>query len=181
MSETFRVGDEPTSTDLFAPPTEEEKGDGMVSALEGLRAALSAPVESPPITIRVPGRPGVTIRCHTRMSQEERKAWQARSKAKKRRGAGADEVDEMLFAQLVIANTCEAIAFNGTDAHDEEGTPLNFRHRQVWDMVGASDAPTAIRLLFGVDAHVLLASGEVLLASGFDDELNDGEGPTRAS
>lgn len=178
----MRIGAEPTATrddDLFAPVTVEEANADAVSALDGLRAALAAPADTPPITIRVPARPGVTIRCHTRMTQEQRKAWQARAKTKKRRGE--DEVDEMLFAQLVLANTCEAISFNGIDAHDAEDTPLTFRHKQLWDMVNAPDAPSAIRALFAVDAHVLLASGEVLLASGFDDNLNDGEGPTRAS
>lgn len=178
---TIRVGDDerPTATDLFAPPTAEETSS--VSPFEALRDALAAPVHTEPITLRVPGRPGVTIRCHTRLSQEERKAWQKRA-TKKVRGVGKDpEVDEMMFAQLVLANTCEAILFNGVEAHDSEGTPLTFAHKQLWDMVKAAEPQQAIRNLFGVDAHVLLASGEVLIASGFSDDLSDDEGPTTAS
>lgn len=176
MTEThptpFRVGAEADEdpTGVFGTPTREETAS--VSPLEGLRAALASPVQTEPITLNVPGRPGVTIRCHTRMTQEERKAWQNRSK-KKVRGIGKEpEVDEMRFSCLVIANTCEAVSFHGVDAHDAEDTPLTFRHKQLWEMVGANDPEDAIRRLFGVDAHVLLASGEILLSSGFDDDLS---------
>lgn len=176
MSETpYRIGADP-ATDLFAPPTAEEASS--VSALEGLRQALATPVETEPKVLRVPSRPGVTIRCHTHMTQEERKAWQKRATKKKRGLGGENEVDEMHFAMLVIANTCEAVLFNGVEAHDAEGTPLSFRHKQLWDMVGATDGPSCIRRLFGVDAHILLASGEVLLASGFDDDLGAESDPT---
>lgn len=163
--------------EVFGAPTTVETAS--VSPLEGLRGALAAPVITEPVTLRVPSRPGVTIRCHTGMSQEDRKAWQNRSK-KKVRGIGKEpEVDEMKFACLVIANTCEAVSFNGVDAHDSEDTPLNFRHRQLWDMVGARDPEAAIRALFGVDAHVLLASGEILMSSGFDDDLTEDTDPTQ--
>lgn len=172
----FRVGvdadDAPpalTPSQVFASPTKEEASSGSV--LEGLRDALSAPVVTEPVTLRVPGRPGVTIRCHTRMSQEERTAWRKRSTKRSRRPGKEEEVDEMGFACLVIANTCEAVSFEGIDAADSEGTPLTFRHAQLWQMVGSSDPASAIRKLFGVDAHVLIASGEVLLESGFDDDL----------
>lgn len=183
MSETpIRVGSVPGldgdgdgPVDLFAPPAADETA--FESPLDGLRAALAAPPESEPVTLRVPARKGVTIRCHTRMTQEQRKAWQGRARVKSRR-RGNDEVDEMLFAQLVIANTCEAILFNGIDAHDSNDRPLTFASRELWDMVGAAEPSNAIRRLFGNDAHVLLASGEILLASGFDDEL--AEGPTTA-
>ena len=178
---TIRIGDDDAGEEaggIFAPPTEAERASGG-NVLESLRKALQEPVVTEPKLIRVPGRPGVSIRCHTRMTQDERKAWQRRA-TKKRRGIGQEpEVDEMQFAELVIANTCEAILFNGVEAHDAEDTPLTFRHRQLWEMVGANDPALAIRNLFGVDAHVLLASGEVLLASGFDDELSDEDDPTR--
>lgn len=170
----IRIGDDADA--IFAPPTDDERRS--VSPLEGLRDALTGPVQTEPIVLRVPGRPGVTIRCHTSMSQEQRKAWQKRS-TKKARGKDP-EVDEMLFAQLVLANTCEAVLFNGAEALDEEGTPLTFAHKQLWDMVNAAEPSQSIRNLFGVDAHVLLASGEVLLASGFDDDLSDESDPTEA-
>jgi len=172
--EALRVGADPAD-ELFAPPTSAETAS--VSPMEGLRNALSAPAVLEPVTLRVPARPGVKVRFHTRMTQEQRKAWQARSK-KKRRGLGQEaEVDEMMFAQLVVANTCEAILFNDIDAHDSEGTPLTFAHRQLWDMVGADDPQSAIRAFYAVDAHILLASGEILLASGFDDDMST-EDPT---
>lgn len=174
----IRIGTTSDTFDTFDPPHPEEVAN--VSALEGLRKALQAPVETEPTLIRVPARPGVMIRCHTRMIQEDRKAWMARSTKKSRRGGGTDEVDDMKFSCLVLANTCEAVLFDGVAAHHEDDTPLTFRSRVLWDMVGASDPEAAIRALFGVDAHVLIASGEVLLASGFDDDLQATD-PTTAS
>lgn len=175
MTEAIRIGDDPTTlrqgVDLFAPPTSEERSS--TNPLEELRAALSAPVETPTTTLRVPSRPGVTLRFRCDIDADKRKAWQRRSTSKSRRGgAGRDEVDEMLFAMLVLANTHEAVQFNGVDAHDEEDTPLTFAHAQLWDMVGARDPQDCIRKLFANDAHVLLASGDVLIASGFDDDLD---------
>lgn len=184
MSETpFRVGAGPESLaephdDLFAEPTVEERAS--VSPMEGLRSALAEPTVSEPITLRVPKRPGVKIRCRTDVvDHDKRKAWQNKAK-RKQRGIGREpEVDELHFAMLVVANTCEAVQFNGLDAYDEEGTPLTFRHAQLWEMLGARDPQEAIRKFFDNDQHIILASGEVLLASGFDDDLSDEEGPTR--
>lgn len=170
MTDTpFRIGDDHDASHhpTFDPPQPGEVNDQSV--LAALQDALSKPIETEPALINVLGRPGVQLRCHTRMRQEERKAWLARC-TKKRRGAD-DEVDEMKFACLVIANTCEAVLFNGVEAHDSEGTPLTFRHAKLWEMVGAKEPDLAIRGLFGKDAHVLLASGEVLVASGFDDDV----------
>jgi hypothetical protein len=178
----LRIGDEPTpEPGVFDPPTPAETRSD-VSALEALREKLQAPVETEPVVINVPGRPGITIRCHTRMTQEERKAWQKRSEDRKtdRRRRGQDSpIDEMKFACLVLANTCEAILVEGEEALDDNsGAPLTFASRQLWDMVGAAEPSRAIRNLFGIDAHVLIASGEVILASGFDDDLEVEEGPT---
>lgn len=175
----LRVGVDPSdrADELFAPPTKAETAS--VSPIDGLRAVLAKPVETEPVTLRVPGRKGLKVRFHTRMTQEQRKGWQSRARTKKRRLGAEPEVDDMLFGLLVIANTCEAILVDDVEATDVEGTPLTFAHRQVWEMVGADDPQDAIRRFYGVDAHVLLTSGEILLASGFDDDLSEDEGPTR--
>ena len=185
MSEpSFRIGDQPdeplrlTPDEMFAPPSKAELGDS-VSVLEALRTTLAAPVDVEPITLRVPSRPGVTLRFRPAIDQETRKAWQKRATRKGRRGSQSEEVDEMLFAQLVLANTHVAVSLSGVDAHDEEDTPLTFAHRQLWDMVGADDPRSCIRKLFANDAHVLIASGEVLMAAGFDDDLEASD-PTTA-
>lgn len=185
MSDTIRVGAPPLvekeevrlrADEVFAPPAPAEAG---ASPLEQLRKALAVPVQQEPITLRVPGRPNVTLRFSTELSNEQRKAWQNRATKKSRRQGREDEVDEMLFACLVLANQNEAIAFGGVDAYDSDNNPLTFASPQVWEMVGAADPQGAIRALFGVDAHVLLASGEVLMSAGFDDDLE--ADPTTAS
>jgi hypothetical protein len=180
---TIRIGDDDAAVslradDVFSPPTPGEVAGP--SPLEQLRKALAAPVAAKPLTLRVPERPGVTLRFSTGITQEQRTAWQKRSTKKSRRQNREDEVDEMNFACLVLANTNEAIAFGGVDAHDRDDTPLTFAMPALWEMVSAADPVSAIRNLFGNDAHVLLASGEVLLASGFDDDLEETD-PTTAS
>lgn len=182
------VGDDEDETgnlergDLFAPPTPEDALDGT-SALEALREALATPAVSEPVTLRVPARPGVSIRCHTRMEQEDRTAWRKRATPRQtggnRRRGREPEPDEMEFALLVLANTCEAILFNGSEASTSDGGPLTFRSTELWRMVEAPEPRQAIRRFFSNDAHILIASGEVLLASGFDDDLEEEEGPTR--
>ncbi len=178
---TIRIGDHQTGSlradAMLAPPSAAETAG--VSPLEQLRKALAAPVVSEPVTLLVPGRPGVTLRFATGISEEQRKAWQKRATKKSRRPGREDETDEMMFASLVLANTHVAIAFGGLDAHDADDTPLTFAMPALWEMVGAVDPQSCIRALFGNDAHVLLASGEVLLASGFDDDLE--ADPTTAS
>lgn len=184
MSEsTIRVGAEPKpgkaqeALDVFEPPKPSERG---LSPIEQLRAALAAPAKSEPITLKVPSRPGVTIRYSTVLTQEQRKAWQQRATKKSRRQGREDEVDEMLFTCLVLANQMEAIQFDGIDAHDPKtDEPLTFAQPALWEMVGAENPQECIRKLYANDAHVLTTGGEVLLASGFDDDLDTD--PTTAS
>lgn len=183
MSETsIRIGDAPESlraepVDLLAPPTAEETKSE--SPLEGLRKALATPVVVEPVTLRVPARPGVTLRFRPDIDDDKRKAWQKRATKKRRGPGGAEETDELMFAMLVVANTNVAVCFNGVDAHDEEDTPLTFAHRQLWDMVEARNPQECIRKLWANDPHILLASGEILMAAGFDDDL-EAEDPTSA-
>lgn len=162
--------------EMFAPPTPDETAGA--SPLEQLERALAEPVEIETKTLRVPARPGVTLRFLPDVDDDKRKAWQKRATKKSRRPGREDEVDEMLFACLVLANTHQAISFNGVDAHSEADEPITFAHPKLWNMVGAQDPADCIRKLFAVDAHVLLASGEVLLAAGFDDDLETADPTT---
>lgn len=182
----IRIGDdEPTRgltpDEVFAAPSAEERAHGSVSALDGLRAALqSDAVEAlEPVTLKVPRRPGVSLAFMPAIEDDDRKAWLRRSTKKSRRSAGNDEVDELQFAGLVLANTCVEVRFDGEAAVDGEGTPLTFRHKMLWDMLGAHEPLTAIRALFASDAHVLVASNDVLLSAGYDDDLTS-EDPTQA-
>lgn len=169
----IRIGhdDDLPGVDVFGDPTADEVAAGRVSPYDSLRKALEQPVEKAPKFVKVPKRPGVTLRFDTdRIDDEKRKAWQRR--ATKKRTGREDDIDEMLFACLVIANANDGILWDGVEAQDVEGTPLTFAHRQLWDMVGAAEPQACIRRLFANDAHVLIASGEVLMAAGFDDDLS---------
>lgn len=186
MSETpLRVGTpgqlgQPGSlvADDLTRPLSADESTGK-SALEALRETLATPVQKPPVRLRVPARDDITVAFRTNMSQEERKAWQARATKKKR---GREEIDDMHYALLVLANTCVGIFVGGVQAHDADDQPLTFAHKQVWEMVGGTDTASTIRAFYGVDAHVLMSSGEVMLSSGFDDDVDTDEGgPTQGS
>lgn len=173
----MRVDSQPSLSvdEMFAPPAAAELGG--LTPFEALKKRLEQPAEeAKTTTLKVPARPGITLDFRGPIPAEQRKAWQNRARKKSRRGSGEPEVDEMLFSCLVLANTHKATLVDGVEAHDEDGNPLTFAHRQLWDMVDARDPEDAIRKLWANDAHVLIASGEVLLDAGFDDDL--GTDPT---
>lgn len=171
-------GDPVVRSPLYDPPTVAETSEA--SPLEQLRGALAAPVERELLRLRVPTRPGVTLLFDPTFTNDQRKAWQKRATKKSRRPDRPDETDEMLFSCLVIANTHRGVEFRGIEAHTPTGNPLTFAHSQLHEMVSAADPEDAIRKLFANDAHVLLASGEILVAAGFDDDLEAAD-PTSAS
>ncbi len=160
---------------IFAAPQPSERGP---SPLELLRQTLQRPVERELLKLRVPARAGVTVRYAADFDHDKRKAWQKRATNKSRRPGRDDEVDEMLFALIVLANCCRAIEFNGVEAHDAEDRPLTFASPALWEMVGASDPQDAIRAFYGVDAHILTTAGEIMLAAGFDDDMEAEGDPT---
>lgn len=180
----IRVGDAPppmtppTPTDqpaeridLFADPTPAETA--YKSPMQALEEALAAPAEAIPVLpLRVPLRRGVVLEFDPgKINKTNRKAWQKRVTKVSRRPGQADEVDDFMFACLVLANTCVGVKMNGHTATDNEGTPLTFAHAQLWAMVGARDPQECIEKLYANDQHVTAASGEVLLASGIDDDM----------
>lgn len=172
----FRIGSTPEADDLptdgpfrDVDPDEKAAARAVVSPLEALRLQLAEPVVTEPVKLKVPGRPGIVCEFRTNMEDDDRKAWQKR--ATKRRRGREDEIDDMYYSSLILANTHIGTYMDGVEVRDEEGTAVTFRHRMLHTMVGANEPMEAIRKFYGIDAHVLIASGEVLLASGFDDDM----------
>lgn len=157
--------------DLFDPPTDDELAGK--SPLQQLEESLGEPAEEVELTkLRVPRRKGVELLFDSsKINSTNRKAWQKRATKRSRRAGVEPEVDDFLFACLILANTHVGTLSNGREARDSEGTPLTFAHAQLWAMVKARDPQECIEKLFANDQHVSVASGEVLLAAGFDDDL----------
>ncbi len=153
---------------IFAVPQPSERGP---SPLEQLRQTLQQPIERELLKLRVPARAGVTVLYAADFDHEKRKAWQKRATRKSRRPGRDDEVDEMLFALIVLANSCRSIQVGGVEAHDAADQPLTFASPALWEMVGAADPQDAIRAFYGNDAHILNTAGEIMLAAGFDDDM----------
>lgn len=192
-TQPVRIGGEPMFRDpvrvldavpgdpVFAPPTADEVGPAP-SITSQLQQALAAPTRRPDVVLEVKERPGVGIRFDCNISDEQRKAWQRRATSKKGgRGGNEGTLDEMLFSAIVVANQARAILFGGEEAPAVDGHPLTFTLRELWDMVGAADAVTAVRALYGNDAHVMGTAGEIALRAGFDDTIEEAEDPTTAS
>lgn len=163
--------------DLFAPPSAEETSGR--SALQLLEEALAEPAEAVELVrLRVPRRRGVELEFDpSKINSTNRKAWQKRATKRSRRIGQDSEVDDFLFACLVLANTHVGTFMNGVEATDDEGSPLTFAHARLWAAVGARDPQECIQKMYANDQHVSASSGEVLLRSGIDDDLT-GADPT---
>lgn len=187
------TADEPITIgmpDPFADVTDTELAGTRTagaSPLEQLQAELAKPAERVELLRkRIPLRPSVALVLDPNLvTSEIRQVWVDRAKrrsgnrAQRRSRMTGDDtpVDPFLFACLALAHTNVGVTLNGTDVPD-----LTLKDERLWGMVGAVDPEAAIRKLFGNDQHVEGMAGEVILASGIDDELEDeGVGPTRAS
>lgn len=167
-----------------------EPSPGM-SPLEGLQADLGKPAERKPLlTLRIPQRPAVALQLDPNVIDAPiRKQWEDKAKERptgnraRRRARGLTgtdtPIDPFHYACLVLAHTNTAILWNGQEAV-VDGEPLTLKDEQVWQMVGAIDPEVAISKLFGNDQHVESMAGEVILASGVDDDLQEVD-PTNAS
>jgi hypothetical protein len=159
----------------FGEPGGNDKGtdDEMNpdSIYQMLRKELSTPVENEPLVLKVPSRKNVSIRFSTAIEFDLLQKW---LKASSKRGV----TDQLLFAQQVISNQCEAVLFGDVEATDDEGTSLTFAHKELRDMLGARDVKDAIRKMYVKDGHIIGTSQRVAEAAGYSEEdMEEGGNP----
>lgn len=146
------------------------------SPLEQLRGALNKQVEREPITLVVPARRGVTIRFDANIDAEALEAWRKKCRKRDRR-TGTDVVDPIKLACTVLGNQASEIQMNGQPVTND-GEPVLFYSPTLHDMVGAHSTLEAVKLLFGVDGHLLDAADRVIAAAGYGDEVEEAPDPT---
>jgi hypothetical protein len=154
------MDDDPT----FAPPQRDE----VTSPLDALKASLQTEYRNPPTTLPVKARPGVEVRFDTNIDAELLQAWRKRSRDKRK----VDQVDPMRFAATVIANKAEVFLQDGQEVV-VDGSPINFRSNSILEWTGATSVHEAVRMVYGMDSHVLATCGAVLSAAGYDDDMED--------
>lgn len=146
------------------------------SPLEALRATLRKEVERDPITLVVPSRNGVAIRFDTNIDADALEAWRRKSRKRDRR-SGTEVIDPIKLACTVIGNQAREITMGG-DAVTDGGEPVLFYSPVLHEMVGASNTLEAVRMMFGVDGHLLDAADRVVEAAGYGDEVEEAPDPT---
>lgn len=149
--------------------------DAPVNILDALRADFADKVAEGEETevFPVPGRPGYAIRCATVIDHEELQAWTRRARDTSMPGG----VNELKLSATILANACRAIVRDGVDVPDGDG-PLTFASPTLHDILGVKSPRDAIRKFYGRDAHVVLASHEVLREAGYADSDDLKAGPT---
>ena len=160
---------EPEDDDAtFAPP----KAGELPNMLDELRKVVNEDVIKDPITIPVRSRRDVAIRYNTNLDADIMQAWVRRSTDKR------GNQDVMRLCRMAIANQAEQIIFKNVDAFDNDGEPLNFRSRTLFDMVGALDAQSAVNKFFGDDALVITTGTALIDACGYGENIDDLMDPT---
>lgn len=163
---SFSVGDDnfdDTDQVTIAPTT----------LLSSLKEAMATELAVPPIRVVVPKREGWEIEYIPSISSEHLNAWRKQSKDR----AYADDVNDLKFAALVLANTCSGICSGDVFAETEDGERATFRTRDLWPE-GATRAVEAIRAFFGRDADIAMHAAVVLREAGYDPDGEDLVRPT---
>lgn len=147
-----------------------------VSPLEELRAELTAPVEGADVVLAVPGRPGYAVRYSSSFTYEQLTAW-------RKRATDRNEVNEIRFAALILANQSRAIVRNGDEVVDA-GAPLTFRSKAFLALYEVDRVADAVVAFYGNDFDVAAAGNSLLRAAGFGAEAptvdeDEESGPTK--
>ena len=74
------------------------------------------------------------------------------------------------FNRLLVARFCVGIEWHGEQLQDDDGTAWTFASKQVQEIAGAADAPTAVSALYGSDAYVGVIAAQLMDLAGFGNE-----------
>lgn len=150
-----------------------------VSALDSLREEISRDVAAKTVTLTVPTRPGWAVRYRCDVEAGELGRWQKAAKD----STQPDRLDSLKVAMTILANQCDALIKDGealTD-DDDDGEPVTFRSEVFLEMFGVGRAIDGVKQWYAVDGHIIAASTEVLVESGYGDEAEREEDPTQRS
>ena len=181
-----------TSGGTMSPQTvapEHPTGDLQVKTpYDYLKAAFEKEVQTEPITLEVPNRPGVYIEFDTNISSEQIDMWRKMATVgnrRQRRGGGEPEMDTVKFMALVVYNKATVFLIDRQEVYVDPPTnqkPLNFFEQDALRALTNSNATSdseLVRAVYKNDAHVLAAGGQITEAAGYGEELSEmQENPT---
>lgn len=168
-------------TDPVTPAERAQIAADELSPFDALAQQLAQPAERKDLlTLKIKQRQNVALRFDPNITSEDRKIWRNRAKerpsgnrARRRALTGDDtEVDPFLFSCLAIAHTNTAVLMNGQEVR-LDGQPLTLRDERLWQMMKQMSPEAAIKWLYGNDSHIENTAGEIILASGIDDEMEE--------
>lgn len=144
------------------------------SPLEALRQEAQRQVGGETVTLAVKERPGWSVRYRADVETTQLSQWRKRCADR----TMPDGLDEFRLACLILANQCDCLVLNGEDVVDDQDGPVTFASPTMHEAFGVSRAVDMVKAWYGVDDHVMVASQEVMLASGYGDEA-EREDPTQ--
>lgn len=136
------------------------------TALEALRAELTAETDDDLILLSVPSRKGYAVRFSAKVPYEQYARWTKRAEDRSMPGG----VNLLRLAGIVLANTCRGIVRNGEDVV-LDGEPVTFTSKALQEMLGSSDAVGTVAVFYGNDGHVISSGTEVINAAGYGESI----------
>lgn len=131
------------------------------STLAALAGEIAGEVHRPPVTYKVPDRPGYAIRYSCDIDAELLRVWAERTRIK---GGGGDTLRQAL---LVLSNQAEAILRQG-EPIGEGGADVTFADRDFRELLGAgNDATLAVRRFYGNDGVIVSHAEELIADAGY--------------
>ncbi|MDQ6947017.1 MAG: hypothetical protein M3256_12315 [Actinomycetota bacterium] len=151
---------------LAAVPFLEEDFDvsreSDLSPLQRLERDMATEIVKPPVTVPVPSRPGYSVRFRSDVAMEDRERWE---RIVQRQTGDTPELAvkaSALTAQLMVADTCEAILIDGVVVTDDQGKPVTFKSPWLWGVLkvgprkpgGKLDVTDVVRKFYGYDGDI---------------------------
>jgi hypothetical protein len=175
------VNEEPIRTlgETYSGPREIPVDDdiaetGAPTTLDALREELTAEVVPQDLVLPVPGRPGYEVRYSLALDGERVQKWR---KASANRSM-PDGVDELAFAQRLLASQMRAVIRDGEEILDQ-GEPVTVRTAALLEVLEAHRPVDGVRKLYGLDGHIISTATSVFREAGYGEDLVAGsEDPT---
>ena len=146
---------------------------GLGTVYDQFRAELSKPSNvQKEVILKVPSRDNIKVKFSTDLSLEQLTRW----RTKARRNKKNEDIDLVLFNEMLIVSQCRGIVFNDQEVFDENEDPITFNTRGFQESLNALDLYGAVKSLYDRDADILRTGDEILEAAGYGDaDLEDAD------
>jgi len=128
------------------------------------RSELGKPVTVEKEIVKpVPARKAIKVKFSTEIDLDQINRWRTKSKKSRK----SDEIDLVLFNEMVIASQCRGFIIDGKDVYDENEDTVTFSTQGFMDSLNALTVYGAIKELYVRDSDILRVGDEILEAAGY--------------